>query len=59
MLDQELLVARQNSDPELQTLQEALATWWAQADEDERAYLRVALRRAVPELENATRRQKS
>ena len=51
--------AVRSTDPELQTLQESLAAWWAQADEDERAYLRVVLRRAVPELENAKRRQKS
>lgn len=39
-----------STDPELQTLQEALAAWWSHADEDERAYLRVVLRRNVPEL---------
>lgn len=39
------------TDPHLAELVQALTRWWAQADDEERTYLRVALRRAVPEIE--------
>jgi transcriptional regulator with XRE-family HTH domain len=37
-------------DPDLLRIQSALTTWWSSADDDERAWLKVQLRKHLPEV---------
>jgi hypothetical protein len=46
------------TDRDLADLVQTMTRWWAQADPDERTYLRVALRRAVPEIDRKSNQEK-